>query len=212
MLEQTLIYGLLIAVILMLQVRKITTSVKLLAFQSVLLTILSVVTAIKTGMMSLLFTAALTLIVKAIVIPYILHYTIVKINIKQIVEPFINKYVSLIFSLVLIIISYYVTSRLELTSKTGVGEFLPVAVSLIFLGALIMIVHKKAIMQGIGLITIENGLFLLTISIFTGMPLVVELGIFFELLIMVIIIGILSFRIHSAFQSSSTDKLKELKG
>lgn len=212
MLEQTLIYSLLIAVILMLQVRKITTSVKLLAFQSVLLTILSVVTAIKTGMMSLLFTAALTLIVKAIVIPYILHYTIVKIDIKQIVEPFINKYMSLIFALVLIIISYYVTSRLELTGKSGVSEFLPVAVSLIFLGSLIMIVHKKAIMQGIGLITIENGLFLLTISIFTGMPLVVELGIFFELLIMVIIIGILSFRIHSAFQSSSTDKLKELKG
>ena len=212
MLEQTLIYSLLVTVIFMLQVRKIATSVKLLAFQSVLLTILSVLTAFKTGTWALLFTAGLTLIVKAIAIPYILHYTIVKINIKRGLEPYISRQFSFSIALVLLIVSYYVTSQMHLPGEEAVREFLPVAVSLIFLGSLIMIVHKKAIMQGIGLITIENGLFLLTISIFTGMPLVVELGIFFEMLIMVIIIGILSFRIHSAFHSISTDKLKELKG
>lgn len=212
MLEQILIYSLLVTVISMLQVRKIATSVKLLAFQSILLTILSLVTAFQTETWSLLFTAGLTLTVKAIAIPYILHYTIEKINIKRILEPYISRQLSFSLALVLLIVSYYVTSQLHLPGEESVREFLPVAISLIFLGSLIMIVHKKAIMQGIGLITIENGLFLLTISIFTGMPLIVELGIFFEMLIMVIIIGILSFRIHSAFHSLSTDKLKELKG
>lgn len=212
MLEQMIIYGLLLTVIAMLQVRKIATTIKLLAFQSFLLTILSLVTAFKTETWSLLFTAALTLTVKTIAIPYILHYTINRININRGLEPFINRQYRFLISLVLLIVSYYVTSNLHLPGEDQVREFLPVAVSLIFIGVFIMIVHRKAIVQGIGLITIENGLFLLTISIFTGMPLVVELGIFFELLVMVVIIGILSFQIHSTFQSLSTDKMKELRG
>jgi len=212
MLEQTLIYSLLITVMFILLVRKVTTSVTLLAIQSLILTILSIATAIQTATWSLFITAALTFVVKAIAIPFILNYTIEKINIKRFTEPYISRQFSFAIALVLLIISYYVTGPFQLPGNDQVREFLPVSVSLIFLGSLIMIVHKKAIMQGVGLITIENGLFLLTISIFTGMPLVVELGIFFELLIMVIIIGILSFRIHSAFHSLSTDKLTELKG
>src|SRR5699024_3416420 len=139
-------------------------------------------------------------------------YTIEKINIKRFTEPYINRQFSFAIALVLLIVSYFVTANIQLPGNEAVREFLPVSVSLIFLGSFIMIVHKKAIMQGVGLITIENGLFFLTISIFTGMPLVVELGIFLELLIMVIIIGILASRIHSAFHSLSTDKLTELKG
>lgn len=212
MLEQTLIYGLLIAVIFMLQVRKVTTSVTLLAFQSVILTVLSVATAFKTATWSLLITAALTLTIKAIAIPFILHYTIRKIDIKRWTEPYISRQFSFAIALILLIVSYYVTANIHLPGNESVREFLPVSVSLIFLGSFIMIVHKKAIMQGVGLITIENGLFLLTISIFTGMPLVIELGIFLELLIMVIIIGILASRIHSTFHSLSTDKLTKLKG
>lgn len=210
--EQTVIYALLLAVVLMLTVRKVSTAVKLLAFQSVLLAVLSVFSAFKTDTWALLFTAVLTLIVKALAIPYILHYTIIRVDIKREVEPFISKQLSLALALVLIIVSYYVTARLTLPGGEAVREFLPASVSLIFLGSFIMIVHKKAIMQGIGLITIENGLFLLTISLFTGMPLAVELGIFFEMLILVIIIGILSQRIQSTFHSLSTDKLKDLKG
>lgn len=212
MLEQTLIYSLLITVIFMLLVRKVTTAVKLLIFQAIILTILSITTAFKTATWSLLITALLTVSIKAIVIPYILHFTIEKLDIKRLTEPYMSRQFSFAIALVLLIVSYYVTANINLSSKAAVREFLPVSVSLIFLGAFIMIVHKKAIMQGIGLITIENGLFLLTVSIFTGMPLVVELGIFLELLIMVIIIGILASRIHSAFHSLSTDKLTELKG
>lgn len=212
MLEQTLIYSLLIAVIFMLIVRKVTTSVKLLVFQAIILTTLSIVTAIKTATWSLLITAVLTLVIKAIAIPFILHYTIEKIGINRFAEPYISRQFSFAISLVLLIVSYYVTANINLAGNEAVREFLPVSVSLIFLGSFIMIVHRKAIMQGIGLITIENGLFLLTISIFTGMPLVIELGIFLELLIMVVIIGILASRIQSTFHSLRTDKLTELKG
>src|SRR5699024_692381 len=100
MLEQILIYSLLIAVIFMLQVRKVVTSIRLLAFQSILLTILSVATAFKTATWSLLITAGLTLVIKAIAIPFILLYTIEKINIKRFTEPYINRQFSFAIALV----------------------------------------------------------------------------------------------------------------
>ncbi|GAA3315773.1 hypothetical protein GCM10020331_011420 [Ectobacillus funiculus] len=67
-------------------------------------------------------------------------------------------------------------------------------------------------MQGVGLITIENGLFLVAGSISYGMPLMVEIGIFFDLMVTVIVIGILSFRIHSTFDSLNTEKDAEFEG
>ncbi|PHJ39669.1 hypothetical protein P378_02560 [Desulforamulus profundi] len=67
-------------------------------------------------------------------------------------------------------------------------------------------------MQGVGLITIENGIFLIAESIAYGMPLVVEFGIFFDLLVSVIVIGILLFRIHSTFDSLNTENMQKLKG
>ena len=83
---------------------------------------------------------------------------------------------------------------------------------MIFLGTFIMIDHKKAIMQGVGLITIENGIFLIAESIAYGMPMVVEFGVFFDLLVSVVVIGILMFRIYSTFDSLSTENMQKLKG
>lgn len=211
--DEFVIYSLLGAVALILMVRKLNTAVKLLAFQSLVLTILSFTLAIQTNIKGLYVTGFLTLFIKTLTIPYILHHTIEKINIKRHIEPFVSRQMSMAFAIALIVVSYYVTSQLTLPgSDTDMKEYLPASVAIIFLGSFIMIVHRKAIMQGIGLITIENGLFLLTISMFTGMPLVVELGIMFEMLIMVVIIGILSFRIHSTFQSLDTEHLNRLRG
>lgn len=211
--DEFVIYSLLGAVVLMLMVRKLSTAVKLLAFQSLVLTILSFTLAVQTNTKGLYVTGFLTLFIKTLTIPYILHHTIEKINIKRHIEPFVSRQMSMAIAIALIVVSYYVTSQLTLPgSDTDMKEYLPASVAIIFLGSFIMIVHRKAIMQGIGLITIENGLFLLTISMFTGMPLVVELGIMFEMLIMVVIIGILSLRIHSTFQSLDTDHLNRLRG
>ncbi len=212
MIENWISYAMLLSVVITLQVRKISDAVKLLSFQSVLLAGLAAVIAWKLGIRHLYTAVALTLMVKAIVIPYILHYTIIKIDIKREVERFFSKQFIFLSTIGLALLGYYVTLRLPLTGGIIGKEFFPVSVILIFLGSFIMISHKKAIMQGIGLITIENGLFLVAMSLTYGMPLIVEMGIFFDLLIAVIIIGILSYRIHSTFDSLNTEKLKNLKG
>ncbi|HEX7627473.1 MAG TPA: hypothetical protein VF354_00945, partial [Candidatus Methanoperedens sp.] len=89
---------------------------------------------------------------------------------------------------------------------------LSASMSLVSIGLFIMISRKKALMQMLGILIMENGLFLGAISLTNGMPLLVELGIFFDVLIGVLIMGILIFRINKTFESIDTDLLKTLIG
>jgi len=74
-----------------------------------------------------------------------------------------------------------------------------------------MISRKKAITQIMGLLTMENGLFLAAISVTYGMPLIVELGIFFDILMAVLIMGLFAFRINRTFASVDTTILRRLR-
>lgn len=210
--DQVIAISLLISALMLFQIRKISDSVVILAFQSVILSLTAAAMWYKTGITHLLTAAVLTLLVKAIAIPCILQYTIKKIDIKREVDRFTSKYVSLLIALALSGAGFYLTSRLHLPGTEHGEPYLSVSIILIFLGTFIMIDHKKAIMQGVGLITIENGLFLVAESLSYGMPLMVELGIFFDMLVTVVVMGILSFRIHSAFDSLNTEKMRNLKG
>lgn len=196
----------------LLHIKKINDTVPILVLQSLILTITAGVMWFETGLIHLLVAAMLTLIVKAIIIPSILHYTIKKISVHRQVERLTPKYTTLLIAILLSVAGFYITSRLELPSTKFGEPYLPISLVLVFLGTFIMIDHKKALMQGVGLITIENGLFLVALSISYGMPMMVEFGIFFDMLVTVIIIGILSFRIHSAFESLNTENMQKLKG
>jgi hydrogenase-4 component E len=204
--------GLLLSTIMLFQIRKVVDSVAILAFQSFMLSLTAAAMWYKTGISHLLVAAVFTLVVKGFLIPYILYYTIKKIGVVHEVERYTSQYSSLLVALVLSAVGYYISAQLNLPSKELGRTYLPVSVIMIFLGTFIMIDHKKAVMQGVGLITIENGIFLIAESIAYGMPMVVEFGIFFDLLVSVIVIGLLMYRIHSTFDSLSTENMQNLKG
>lgn len=204
--------GLLLSTLMLLQIHKIVDAVMILRLQSLLLSLTAATMWYKTGITHLLIAAVFTLVVKGILIPYILYYTIKKIVSVGVVERNTSRYTALLVALVLAALGYYIAAQLNLPSKELGKTYLPVSIIMIFLGTFIMIDHKKAIMQGVGLITIENGIFLIAESIAYGMPMVVEFGIFFDVLVSVIVIGMLMFRIHSTFDSLSTENMQNLKG
>jgi hydrogenase-4 component E len=73
--------------------------------------------------------------------------------------------------------------------------------------------RRKAITQVLALLTVENGVMLAAVALTTyGMPLVVELGIFFDVLVAVMVLGILVYRIRESFSSMDVSKLSQLKG
>lgn len=195
---------------LLIAVRYIASAIKWLSFQSVMLALLTTTLAFETGHDELYWIAALTLIIKAGIIPFILYRTLSKVGIDRRAEVVTNRYQLMLGVLAMWLIGYYVTP--DSLDLLGHHIFLAVAIGMLLSGVLIMITHQKALMQGIGLIVIENALFLAALSTSLGMPLFVDIGIFVDVLIVVILIALLTLRMDEEFSSMHIGRLRRLRG
>lgn len=191
--------------------KRMDTALRFVIIQALILSVIAIRVGYLTGEQELYLVAAITLLVKGVIIPAILGYVIKKVGVHHQVEPYINIPSSLLIAGGLTVLAYGVTSTI-LLSQTLTRHILPVSIALILMGLLVMVTRKKAVTQIIGLIMMENGLYLAAVAMTQGMPLIVELGIFFDLLIGILIMGILIFRINETFESIDTAKLKSLKG
>ena len=82
---------------------------------------------------------------------------------------------------------------------------------MMLIGLFIMMTRKKGVTQIIGLLTMENGLFLSGLAITYGMPLIVEVGIFFDIMVAAMILGVFVFRINQTFETINIDELRSLR-
>ncbi|MCI0182297.1 MAG: hydrogenase [Acidibacillus sp.] len=202
--------ALMISTSLIIAIRYISSGIKWLSFQSLMLSFLTGALAIETGRTDLFVIAVLTLIIKAIIIPYILFRTLQAVGVERQAEKSFGRDRLMIAVLAMWAIGYYVTP--DFGQGNGHNVYLSIAIGMLLSGVLIMITHKKALMQGVGLIVIENSLFLAALSTSFGMPFLVDIGIFMDVLVIVVLISALSFRMDELLSSMSIEKLKRLKG
>ncbi|MBI3460920.1 hydrogenase, partial [Candidatus Acetothermia bacterium] len=146
---------------------------------------------------------ALIFISKVIVIPVLLGRLMTRLIPQQPVKPMINIPSSLLFAAVLVLIADYLTRNILSAGHEFelARSVLTDSVGVVLLGLLIMIARKKALTQIIGFLTMENGLFLTGIAITAGMPLIVELGVLFDVLVAAFLMGVLLYRISETFDS-----------
>jgi hydrogenase-4 component E len=190
------------------------TLVRLFALQSVALGLLALAIGYFADAPHIYVVAALTLGLKGLVIPWVLLYVMDKIKTDKEVEPLVGIPLSLLLCGVLTIVAFYVTQPIIFTSgaiTTITKNCLAISLAVVLIGFFTMISRKKAITQIMGLLTMENGLFLAAISVTYGMPMIVELGIFFDVLVAVIIMGLFAFRINRTFESVDTTILRRLR-
>ena len=186
--------------------------IRLYAAHSFLLAVTTALTARRPGMEHLWIPALLTLLLKVVVIPQVFFRMIRRIGIRREVESYINIPFSLILAVLLLFLSFYGTAHLSDLSSVEQREFIPMATATVFWGMLMMATRKKALTQIVGLLLMENGLFLMAVTLTSGMPLLIELGIFFDVLVGVIIMGVFVFKIRDAFEGIDVDDLTALKG
>ena len=181
------------------------------AMHSFLLALITLAMAYHHQLWHLSVAAVLTFVLKVITIPRIFSTVVRRLGIRREAESYINIPFSLFVAIFLVSVSFYATSGKTLSALSSL-RFLPIAISTVFLGMLVMSTRKKAITQVLGLLLMENGLFLMGITMTFGMPLLVELGIFFDVPIGIIIMGIFIFKIRSAFEGIEVDHMTVLKG
>ena len=192
--------------------RMLITNIRLFALQSLLLTAIAAVVAYAYDAWHLLVVVVLTLLGKVIFLPWLLTRLVRRIKIEQEVRPFVNMPASMLICGALTVLASVVVRPFTSLERLG-SNTLAVALTLLLTGFFLMINRRKAITQVLALLTTENGVMLAAIALTTyGMPLVVEMAIFFDVVVAVMVLGILVFRIRESFDSMDVSKLNELKG
>ena len=195
----------------MLAQRRVLQLIDLFALQGFTLFLSTLVVAVKTGQHHLYWSAGLTLLLKALLLPWILHRLVRKLQIKGEVEPLINIPTTMLVGIGLVIIAFNVALPISQLSHTITRGTLGIALAVVMLAFLMMITRRKAITQVVGFLSMENGLFLAATSATYGMPMVVELGIALDVLVGAIILGVFFFQIRDQFDSLDIHHMERLK-
>ena len=195
----------------MLSQRRVYGLIHLFTWQGLFLSINTALVGFVASKHHLYISSLLTLSLKVILLPYILHVLIVRLKIKKEVETVMNIPLTMLIGIALVILSYHLTAPVRELSTLMTKSTLAVALATVLIGLLMMITRRHAVTQIIGFLAMENGLFLAATSATYGMPLVVELGVALDILIAAFIFGIFFFHIHTTFDSLDVEKMARLK-
>ncbi len=195
----------------MLAQRRILSLIYLFAWQGMVLTANSIVVAYSTGQTHMYYSALLTFLLKVILLPWILHRLIVKLDVRWDVETLINIPTIMLLGIVLVIVAFNLALPISQLAGTITRSTLGIAMAIVLLSFLMMITRRKAVPQVIGFLAMENGLFFAATSTTYGMPMIVELGVALDVLIGMLILGIFFFQVREAFDSLDLSHMEKLK-
>ncbi len=195
----------------MLAQRRVVNLVNLFAAQGATLVACAVVVAYSSHQPDLYQSAALTFVLKVLVLPYVLHKLIGRLHAEWDTETLVNIPTMQIIGIVLVIFAFVLAQPISPFVGAATRSNLGIAIAVVFLALLMMIVRRKAIAQVVGFLAMENGLLFAATSATHGMPMVVELGIGLDVLVGVFILGIFVFQIREQFDSLDLQHMETLK-
>ncbi|HEU0188313.1 MAG TPA: formate hydrogenlyase [Gallionellaceae bacterium] len=202
---------LLLIVFAMLSQRRILSLINLFAWQGLVLSVSTFVVAYSTAQSHLYYSAALTLLLKVLVLPWLLHRLIRKLNVRWDVETLINIPTTMLVGIALVIFSFNLATPISQLAEGITRGLIGIALASVLLSLLMMLMRRKAISQVVAFLSMENGLFFAATSATQGMPLVVELGIALDVLVATFIFGIFFFQIRETFDSLDITHMEKLK-
>ena len=195
----------------MLAQRRILTLINLFMFQGLVLFASTTVVALSTHQAHLLWSAGITLVLKVVALPWILHRLIRRLSVKWDVETLFNIPTTMLIGIALVIIAFNVATPISALSGTILRSTIGIALACVLLSFLMMITRSKAVPQVIAFLAMENGLFFAATSATYGMPMVVELGIALDVMVGMVILGVFFFQIRQQFDSLDIRHMERIK-
>lgn len=184
---------------------------RLFSLQSLFLAATAAVVAYSSGESHIYIMCGLTFVFKVLLMPRVLDYVLDRIDRDKETTMLLGVPGSLLVSGALIVVAYFISEPLINTLATMERSCLAISVSIVLISLFAMVSRRKAISEVIGLFMMENGLFLGALALSHGMPLIVEIAAFFDILVALIIIGVFIFRINRSFHSMDVTNLRRLK-
>lgn len=185
--------------------------IRVLSFQGFLLFLICNFCIEKTDLFNFLILIFETLIVKTILIPLFLTKILHKNFVYRDTEPNIPHFYCLILSSI-ILFGGFMISNIKIQAFEGLNTmYFGVSIAVIIISLFLITIRHKVLTNVTGFIALENGIFLLSLSVAKEMPIIVNLGILLDLFIAVFILGLLINRINEAFEDLNVCKLCGLK-
>jgi len=195
----------------LLSLTRLGASIRVMAFQGVLLALLPLLTA--GGILSLhgLIIAVSSLAIKAMLIPRFLSHAAREVHTGLAIDSHIPYGAALLTGMGMVLVSFWVARKFALPVTVTSRLWIPVSLAAVMIGLLMLIIRKKAISQVIGYLVLENGIYILGLSLAAQMPFLVELGVLLDVFAGVFIMGIIMNHIKNYFDDLNVDNLTILK-
>jgi hydrogenase-4 component E len=208
-LEEVILLSVVLTNFVVLGTTRLSTCIRAVAVQGLLLGVMPVVLH-PGGGLSLFGLAIGTVIVKAVILPWFLLWAIREASVRREIEPLIGYIASLLLGAVAVAIAFAIAQRLPLPQQEQ-SLLVPVAMSTVIIGLLVLTTRAKAVTQVVGYLMLENGIYAFGLTLAERVPLLVELGVLLDVFVGVFVMGIVVFHINREFDSLSSANLTELK-
>jgi len=190
----------------------LSAQVQMFAVQSGVLSALAAVVAHFGGSRELFGVAVLFAFIKVIVIPRVLTRAVSKIGIQRAVAPYLGTSVTLGICAGLVVVAFYVMAPVTASNRLPTGDGIPMAFAGVLIGLFTTVNRRRALTQILGFLMLENSIFMIALLATYGVPLIVEIGVFLDVLVAVLILEIFVYRIKENFDSIDVKQMGSLRG
>jgi hydrogenase-4 component E len=195
---------------LMLGQSRLARLVLVFAAQGILLAATAAMVAYALDFPHLYISAGLTFLLKGILIPVMLHRLILRMGLHRELDTIEHPARVMTGGAFLMVFSYYVSLPVVAHSPLVTLNAVAVSLAVVLLGMLLMITRRQAVAHVVGFMSVENGLFFAAVVSTYGMPMVVELGVAFDVLVAAVVFGVFFFQIRASIDSLNVDRLSKL--
>jgi hydrogenase-4 component E len=202
-------FVLLLSFVLLAQSR-LVSAIHAFGWQGALVAAVTAVVAFSGEVQHLWLSAALTVALKALLIPWMLRRLVRGLALERHRETLEYPALVLMAAVALVIFSAWLVLPMVDQAQAFTRNMVAISLAVVLIGFLLMTVRHQAVAQVLGFMSMENGLFLAAVSATGGMPLVVELGIAFDVLVAMVLFGIFFFQIRDSIDSLDVDRLNRL--
>ncbi len=194
----------------LLEQARLVAAIHAFAWQGALVAAVTTVVAASGQGGHLYFSALLTLGLKAVLIPWMLHRLVQRLDLDGHADSLRRPALVIMAGVALVIFSYWLVLPIVEQELSFTRNIVAISLAVVLLGLLMMASRQQAVVQVLGFMSMENGLFLAAVSATGGMPLVVELGVAFDVLVAMVLFGVFFFQIRESIDTLDVDRLNRL--
>jgi hydrogenase-4 component E len=180
-------------------------------WQSYVLALLSMLIALYSGSVELFGVGVALVVVKGVVIPRVLNRAVANLGLLRVAVPYLGTAPALIICGLLTIVAFYVMTPIAASNPLPTADAIPLAFAGVLIGFFIMVNRRRAVTQILGFLMLENSIFLLALLATYGVPFIVEMGVFLDVLVAVLIMEVFVYHIKDNFDSIDVGELGKLK-